>query len=133
MQELHHVHYGILSEKRRQPGQGTVAEQRGRDYCKELEEREWTAREKWERGGHTAGDKLTGALFQRPPLISAVKQLLRVDNLGSIQAAAIPASDDLTTPSVVTPSGSKKKHKKQEEVEETSHKKKHKKASTDCD
>ena len=35
---------------------------------------------------------------------------------GSIQAAAIPASDDLTTPSVVTPSGSKKKHKKQEEV-----------------
>ncbi|KAK2174376.1 hypothetical protein NP493_805g02001 [Ridgeia piscesae] len=42
-------------------------------------------------------------------------------------------SDDLTTPSVVTPSGSKKKHMKQEEVGETSHKKKHKKASTDCD
>ena len=35
---------------------------------------------------------------------------------GNIQAAAIPANDDLTTPSMVTPSGSKKKHKKQEEV-----------------
>lgn len=34
----------------RQPGQGTVAEQRGRDYRKELEERERTAREKRERG-----------------------------------------------------------------------------------
>ena len=43
----------------RQPGQGTVAEQRGRDYRKELEERERTAREKRERGGHTVGRALS--------------------------------------------------------------------------
>ena len=34
----------------RQLGQGTVAEQRGRDYRKELEDRERTAREKKDRG-----------------------------------------------------------------------------------
>ncbi|KAK2191295.1 hypothetical protein NP493_56g09007 [Ridgeia piscesae] len=41
---------GHTKLKTRQPGQGTVAEQRGREYRKELEERERTAREKRERG-----------------------------------------------------------------------------------